>query len=110
MSPRTPQPVPTLYGVRLRRARIRLGLNPNQVAERTGVARTTVVHVEDGRDAALSTVLAFAGAVDLPVHVLFRAPECWQCDGSPPAGFICSECDRHGGSVHPDRDNHRGDR
>ena len=49
---------------------------------------------EYGQDGSLSTFLALAGALEVPAAVLLADPPCKLCDGTPPAGFICSECGR----------------
>jgi hypothetical protein len=37
-----------------------------------------------------------AGALGLTASELLAEPECARCDGNPPAGFSCPDCDRTG--------------
>ena len=85
--------IPPVYGLRIQRERRRKGLSIRELSESSGMATSTIQRAEQGQDAALSTFLAIAGALVIPASVLLADPACWLCDGMPPAGFICSECD-----------------
>ena len=90
---RTTPKIPPVYGSRVRRIRKREGLSVRELSEKSGMSHSTVQRAEQGQDAALSTFLAIAGALGVPAVVLLADPSCVVCDGMPPVGFICSECD-----------------
>ena len=89
----TSSKIPPVYGLRIQRERRRKGLSVRELSESSGMATSTVQRAEQGQDASLSTFLALAGALVIPASVLLADPACWLCDGMPPEGFICSECD-----------------
>ena len=90
---RTTPKIPPVYGLCIQRERRLQGLSVRELSEKSGMATSTVQRVEDGQDGSLSTWLAIAGALAIPASVLLADPSCGVCDGMPPAGFICSECD-----------------
>ena len=91
---RTPGKIPPVYGQRIKRERHRKRWSVRQLTEASGMAHSTVQRLEHGQDGSLSTFLALAGALEVPAAVLLADPPCKLCDGTPPAGFICSECGR----------------
>jgi transcriptional regulator with XRE-family HTH domain len=60
-------------GANLVRVRTRRGLTQEQLAERAGLARATVVRVERGSDPPVSTVRALALALGVPAGLLIEA-------------------------------------
>ena len=98
--------IPPVYGLRIQRERRRKGLSVRELSESSGMATSTVQRAEQGQDATLSTFLAIAGALVIPASVLLADPACGLCDGMPPAGFICSECDPrvNGNATETDRE------
>ena len=90
---RTQGKILPVYGLRIQRERHRKGWTLRQLVKASGMSTSTVARLEGGQDAALSTFLAVAVALEIPASVLLADPSCWLCDGSPPPGMICSECD-----------------
>ena len=90
---RVPGKILPVYGLRIQRERHRKGWTVRELTQASGMAHSTVHRLEQGHDASLSTFLAVAAALEMPASVLLADPSCWLCDGSPPPGMICSECD-----------------
>ena len=90
------QTIPERFGRRIRRERERRGWSMRDLAGKSGLNATTVLRVEQGRDMALSSAVAVAAALELGMDWLLAETHCGTCDGTPPAGFICSECGRKG--------------
>ena len=90
---RIPAKILPVYGRRIQRERHRKGWTLRQLVKASGMSTSTVARLESGQDASLSTFLAVAAALEVPASVLLADPSCWLCDGSPPPGMICSECD-----------------
>jgi transcriptional regulator with XRE-family HTH domain len=64
------------FGANLRRARERAGLTRRELAGRTGVSRTYVGRLEDGRgDPSLSAIWAFGEALNIAPASLLEPPE-----------------------------------
>ena len=95
MTPRQ-QTIPERFGRRIRRERERRGWSMRDLGSKCGVNASTILRVEQGRDMALSSAVAVAGALGLGMDWLLAETHCGTCDGMPPAGFICSECGRKG--------------
>ncbi len=57
---------------------------------------STILHIEQGRDMALSSAISLIAALGLGLDWLLSEPECEVCDGMPPAGFICGRCGLEG--------------
>ena len=90
--------IPPWFGHRLKRERERRSWTLRDVSGKSGVATATVLRMENGNDASLSTVVAVTSALGLSIDALTAETECAACDGAPPEGFICSECRREGTS------------
>jgi transcriptional regulator with XRE-family HTH domain len=90
------QKVPAVFGRRVRAERERQGWTLRLLAARCRVNATTVLRAEQGHDVTLRIATALAAGLGLPLSILLAEPECAQCDGKPPAGFICSACGREG--------------
>ena len=95
--------VPAVFGRRLRYERELRGWTLRQFGTAAGVNATTVLRAEHGADVALSVALALAEALGIPLAALLTELECARCDGTPPAGFICSACGREGKSSSNER-------
>ena len=91
--------VPPLFGQRIRRERERRGLTLKALGDKCGgLNASTMLRAEQGFDPALSTAFALSSALGLSLDALLAEQECATCDGTPPAGFICSECRMEGTS------------
>jgi len=44
----------------------------------------------------LRAAIAISVVLDIPFTEMFAEPECFHCDGKPPAGFVCPDCGRTG--------------
>jgi transcriptional regulator with XRE-family HTH domain len=88
------QSVPPWFGKRIQRERERRGWSVRELARKSGVAASTPLRIEAGQDSSLSSAIAVSSALGLSLDVLLAEPGCGVCDGSPPGGFICSECGR----------------
>lgn len=86
------QAVPERFGRRARRERERREWSLRDLAEKTGLAPSTVMRMEQGRDPALSTAILVASALELRLDWLLAETACETCDGMPPAGFACLSC------------------
>ena len=78
-----PPPDPNLAALRLRlaRARAERGWTYDQLAERSGLARRTLIEIEQGRTiGSLRTWHALAHALDIPIDRLLGS----LCEGHPP--------------------------
>jgi transcriptional regulator with XRE-family HTH domain len=86
--------VPAAFGQRIKRERERRGWSLRELSGKSNVATSTVIRIEKGRDTALSSALTVTAALGLSLADACAEPECIQCDGKPPPGFICSACGR----------------
>lgn len=66
------------FAIRLHCIRIRCNLTQDEVAYRSGVSRNTVVKLESGADAKLSTVIAVTNALNMPLHAWFLPEDEWR--------------------------------
>jgi transcriptional regulator with XRE-family HTH domain len=92
------QKVPAVFGQRLKRERERRGWSMRNLSTRSGTTINSISRAERGGDVNLSTAIAMATALGLPLGVLLGEKECARCDGKPPAGFICMACGQGGGA------------
>lgn len=61
------------FGLRLKELRKLKGLTQNELAEKAGVKRSQVLRTEKGiQNASISTVFAFAKALEVPICDLFN--------------------------------------
>jgi transcriptional regulator with XRE-family HTH domain len=65
---------PSTVGRRLRAFRERAGLSQNQLSQRSGVARTTIIFLENGtrQDMTTQTAIQIADALGISVDELIR--------------------------------------
>ncbi|SFL67939.1 helix-turn-helix transcriptional regulator [Streptomyces pini] len=78
-----PPPAPNLAALRLElaRARAERGWTYDQLAEHSGLARRTLIEIEQGRTiGSLKTWHALAHALDIPIDRLLGS----LCEGHPP--------------------------
>lgn len=83
-----------LFADRVKRKRTERGWSIRQLATKAGISGSTASRVEHGTETWLSVAAQIAEALGVPLAELVAKPVCGQCDGSPPAGFICSACGR----------------
>ena len=88
--------VPAVFGQRIKRERERRDWGMRELAGKARVSYSTIQRLEKGRDVALSGALAVTAALGLSLAEVFAETVCVQCDGKPPAGFICAACGRGG--------------
>ena len=90
-------PVVALFAARLRRMRHARSWSLAALAEKSGVSSAGLSNIENSKaDPGLSTVARIARAFDIPLGEMVSDSPCGQCDGKPPAGFICADCGRKG--------------
>jgi len=94
----TPEEMRVVFGKRARKARLERRWSVREMADRSGgvLSPSTITRAERGREIVLGAALAIAGALGLTASELLAEPECARCDGNPPAGFSCPDCDRTG--------------
>jgi len=62
-------------GHRLRELRLARGMTQQQLATAVGISRTTLVQIEQGKDAQASNLAAVAHALDAPLGLLSESPD-----------------------------------
>jgi transcriptional regulator with XRE-family HTH domain len=94
----TPDEMRAVFGRRARKARLERRWSVREMADRSGgaLSPSTITRAERGREIWLGMALAIAGALELTLAQMLAEPECARCDGNPPAGFSCPDCDRTG--------------
>jgi DNA-binding XRE family transcriptional regulator len=84
----------TVIGQRVRHARDKLDVSQHQLAELSGVNRSTIANVEVGRhDPSVSALIRIAAALNVDPGYLLRPAVCDCCGDVPPHGFACLVCD-----------------
>ena len=87
------QSVPPVFGRRLQREREARHWSLREAGEKCGVNASTLMRIEKGTaDPAFSNAIALAALYGLSMDALLAGSACGQCDGMPPAGFICAVC------------------
>lgn len=88
-----------LFGEKVKRERTERDWSIRDLCEKAGGLSPATVHrAEKGTtEVWLSVAARIAVALGTPLGDLVATPVCRQCDGSPPAGFICSACGRGAG-------------
>lgn len=68
-----------VLGSYIRKKRVALGLNQEELAERTGVGQETISHIETGRtgDPRLTTLRKIARGLEIDPNILVRISEGW---------------------------------
>jgi transcriptional regulator with XRE-family HTH domain len=94
----TPAETRAVFARRVLRERLALGWSVRGMAARSGgtLSAPTVSRAENGHDVFLSSALSIAGVLGMTLPEMFGPPQCGHCDGRPPAGFACPECERTG--------------
>lgn len=79
------------------KARMRaLGLQGGQLAERVGVNPMVISKAANGNGAGLDVAPKIAREVGSHLPAMLGAYSCSTCEGTPPAGFTCQECQAEG--------------
>jgi transcriptional regulator with XRE-family HTH domain len=86
------QAVPPVFGRRLQREREFRHWSLREVAGKAGLNASTIMRIEAGSDASLSSAVILARLYGLSMDALLAESSCEVCDGMPPAGFICAAC------------------
>jgi transcriptional regulator with XRE-family HTH domain len=86
--------VPPVFGRRLQRERESRHWSLREAGKESGLSASTVMRAEAGTDMALSGAIRLAQVYGVGLDALLAEAECGTCDGTPPSGFICSECGR----------------
>jgi transcriptional regulator with XRE-family HTH domain len=93
----TPDPIVALFAKRLRRERLARSWSLRDLAERADVAISMLSRAENELSCpSLTTAVRVATAFGIPLGDMTGTGVCGNCDGQPPAGFICGECGRKG--------------
>jgi len=86
------QAVPPAFGRRLRREREALDWSLREAGGKCGLNAATIMRIEGGNDAGLSSAIILARLYGLSLDALLAGSACETCDGIPPAGFACLSC------------------
>lgn len=85
-----------MFGTHLS-ARVRaLGWTVTGLVERTGITQITVSKALNGSGASLDVAAKLARAVKLTLPEMLQPYVCGTCEGMPPQGYRCLECDTEG--------------
>lgn len=86
-----------VFARRVTRERTLRGWSVREMAARSDVlSHSTICRAEAGREIWLGMALAIAEVLELTLAQMFDPPVCGHCDGKPPAGFSCPDCERLG--------------
>ena len=91
---------PEIFGARIRRERRRQNLTSAQVAIRAGLSGHNAVYRMEKAvsEPGLFKAAAVAAALGVSLDTLLAPADCEACDGLPPAGFVCPDCHKRGGT------------
>ena len=86
------QAVPATFGRRLHREREARQWTLREVAGKCGLSASTIMRIEAGSDAGLSSAIILARLYGRSMDALLAGSACETCDGMPPTGFSCLSC------------------